>query len=78
MRIIEGFEPVKELLSRQVSQQGFTSGENERAVRDIIDEVREKGDAALYGFTEKFDGVKLTSLEVEKKDIKRAANQVLF
>ena len=76
MRIIEGFEPVKELLSRQVSQQGFKSGEKERAVRDIIDEVREKGDAALYGFTEKFDGVKLTSLEVEKKDIKQADNQV--
>ena len=76
MRIVAGYKSVKELLSRQVSQQGFGSDENERAVRDIINEVRERGDPALFDFTEKFDGVKLTSLEVDKKDIERAAREV--
>jgi histidinol dehydrogenase len=76
MRIVEGFESVKELLSRQVSLQGFGCDEKERAVREIIDDVRERGDAALYDFTGKFDGVKLTSLEVDKKEIKQAAREV--
>ncbi|MBA7701646.1 Histidinol dehydrogenase [subsurface metagenome] len=76
MRIIEGYPSVKKLLSRQVSQQGFGSDERERAVRDIIDAVRERGDAALFDFTEKFDGVKLTSLEVGKEDIKQAGREV--
>jgi len=76
MRIVEGYPSVKELLSRQVSQQGFGSDEKERAVRDIIVEVRERGDAALLDLTEKFDGVKLTSLEVSKNEIKQAASEV--
>ena len=76
MRIVEGYKSVKELFSRQVSQQGFGSDEKERAVRDIIDEVRERGDAALFDFTERFDSVKLAALEVDKKDIKQAAREV--
>ena len=76
MRIVEGYQPVKELLSRQVSRQGFGGDDKERVVRDIIAAVRERGDNALIEFTEKFDGVKLTSLEVDKKEIKRAAREV--
>jgi len=76
MRIVEGYQPVKELLSRQVSRQGFGGDDKERVVRDIIAAVRERGDNVLIEFTEKFDGVKLTSLEVDKKEIKRAAREV--
>jgi histidinol dehydrogenase len=40
-------------------------------VQDVIDNIRENGDAALLGYTEKFDGVKLTSdqLRVSEKEI---------
>ena len=48
----------------------------EAAVRQIIDEVRRRGDAALFDYTFKFDGVKLTSLEVSKEEIKRAYQDV--
>lgn len=76
MEIVSGYESVKELLSRRVSPQGFGDGERERAVRDIINSVRERGDAALFELTEKYDGVKLSSLEVSQEDIKRAAGEV--
>jgi histidinol dehydrogenase len=76
MKIVEGYKSVRELLSRQVSRQGFGSDDKERVVRDIIDDVRQRGDAALYDFTQKFDGVKLPSLEVGKKAVGQAAREV--
>ncbi|MBQ7715381.1 MAG: histidinol dehydrogenase [Clostridia bacterium] len=45
-------------------------------VSDIIAEVRARGDAALYDFTERFDGVKLTSLEVTRGEIDEAIASV--
>jgi histidinol dehydrogenase len=45
-------------------------------VADIILAVREKGDAALFEFCEKFDRVKLESLEVSRDEIKSAAGSV--
>ena len=50
--------------------------EREQAVRQIIDDVRRRGDAALFEYTLKFDGVKLTSLEVNKEQIAGAYQQV--
>ena len=44
----------------------------EGAVSAIISEVIAKKDAALYAYTEKFDGVKLTSLEVTQDEIDEA------
>ena len=40
-------------------------------VQDVIDNIRDNGDEALLGYTEKFDGVKLTSaqLRVTEKEI---------
>lgn len=76
MRIIEGFEAAKSALSRQVAKTGFESDDKEKSVRQIISDVRENGDAALYEYTEKFDGVRLKSLEVSREDIARARNDV--
>ena len=42
----------------------------------IIDEVRRGGDAALIELTRKIDGVKLASLEVSKKEVAGAYQQV--
>lgn len=41
-------------------------------VRDIIENVRENGDKALYEYSEKFDGAKLSSIEVSDKEIEEA------
>ncbi len=39
--------------------------EYEDRVKEIIREVREKGDSALVSFTERFDGIKITPEEIE-------------
>ena len=66
MRVLEsknkGFEVelVRILAQRRQEMEGV-----EEAVREIIAEVREKGDEALFYFTKKFDGVSLTRSEIE-------------
>ena len=44
----------------------------EAIVSDIIAQVRAKGDAALYAYCEKFDGVKLNALQVSQEEIDEA------
>jgi histidinol dehydrogenase len=72
MRIIAGFDHAKETLSRQGRQGVAVDDEREETVRQIIKDVRERGNAALFDYTEKFDHVKLTSLEVDREQINRA------
>jgi histidinol dehydrogenase len=43
-----------------------------RRVREIIDDVRARGDQALLDFTERFDGVKLKSLEADAAEFAAA------
>ncbi|MDQ0220023.1 histidinol dehydrogenase [Peribacillus cavernae] len=43
--------------------------EQRNTVRDIILDVRNSGDLALFTYTERFDGVKLTGLKVTEKEI---------
>jgi histidinol dehydrogenase len=50
--------------------------EREPAVRQIIEDVRRRGDAALLEYTAKFDRAKLTSLEVSRAQIKKAYREV--
>ena len=44
----------------------------EGIVTDIINNVRQRGDAALYEYSEKFDKATLTSLEVSEAEIEEA------
>ena len=44
----------------------------EKIVTDIINDVKENGDAALYRYCEKFDGAKLDGLEVTKAEFDEA------
>ncbi|MBO5199955.1 MAG: histidinol dehydrogenase [Clostridia bacterium] len=60
-----------EILSRETSATGV-----EDIVADIIKDVREKGDAALYKYCEKFDKAKLSSLEVTAEEIEEAMAEV--
>ncbi len=48
----------------------------EDIVADIIANVRERGDAALYEYCEKFDKAKLSSLQVSAAEIEEAVSQV--
>lgn len=45
-------------------------------MRGIVREVKERGDIALLELTEKIDGIKLTSLEIDKKEITRAYEEI--
>jgi len=91
MRIIEGFEKAKALLERQPGtdfapdspttrqrmKQVFGSEMSpEQAVTQIIEDVRDMGDAALFSYTLKIDRAKLSSLEVNKTQIKSAYMEV--
>lgn len=48
----------------------------EKIVSDIIKDVRENGDSALYKYCEKFDGARLDSLEVSAEEIDEAVSSV--
>ncbi len=90
MIIIEGFQRAKSALSRQTPtefypvspalrqrlKKMFGTDDPEQAVRQIINEVRSRGDAALFDYTLKIDGIELTSLEVSKQQIADAYQEV--
>ncbi len=90
MKIIDGFQSAKPILSRQAPtefypvspkirqrlKEMFGTDDPEQAVRQIINEVRSRGDAALFDYTAKIDGVELTSLEVGKEQITSAYQEV--
>ena len=48
----------------------------EAIVADIIKTVRQQGDAALYAYTEKFDGARLASLTVSAQEMEEALSLV--
>jgi len=76
MKIIADFEKAKSLMSRQSVRLSSDNVEQEKVVRQIVDDVRARGDAALFDYTEKFDGVRLTRLEVGKREIDRAFRKI--
>jgi len=54
----------------------FGTEDPEQAVRQIISEVRHRGDAALFDYTLRIDGVKLTSLEISREQVTSAYREV--
>ncbi len=77
MKIIEGFQSAKLALSRQgPAQETPEADDREQKVRQIINEVRRRGDAALLDYTAQFDKVRLASLEVSKEAISNAYGKV--
>lgn len=68
---------LKELTDEQILNRDIQAEENvSAAVDSVITKVRQSGDAALLEYTEKFDGVKLESLQVSDQEIARAMMQV--
>lgn len=90
MKIIEGFRSAKAILARQATaefypvsvvlrqriKELFGIDDPEQAVRQIINEVRSRGDAALFDYTSKIDGIELSSLEISKRQIASAYQKV--
>ena len=55
---------------------GFLSERVRDAARRIVDDVRERGDAALLDYTERFDGVRPQEIQVPMNAIDRARNSL--
>ncbi|GAI14438.1 unnamed protein product [marine sediment metagenome] len=67
--------PVSPAVRRGLREK-FGTDDPEQAVRQIVNEVRERGDTALLDLTLKIDGIKLTSLEIDKEQIASAYQEV--
>jgi histidinol dehydrogenase len=88
MKRIKGFNKAKQLLAREnfwepfAASQGLTPQTKQvflsvqKVVDRIIGDVRDKGDEALFDYTEKLDGVRLDSLEVDRQEIVAAYDMV--
>ncbi len=60
------------LLQRPLSQTQAHAG----AVREIIDNVKNRGDAALFEYAQRFDGATLRTLEVPKATLQQALDEL--
>lgn len=79
MRIVElNHETRNHLLERLLKRSPNNYGQYEQTVNKIIEQVREKGDEALFSFTEKFDGCVLTgeTVRVTEAEIREAYDKV--
>ncbi len=65
-----------EVPNREIFRRESPTANVSDAVRDILAQVRESGDAALRSCTEKFDGVRLEELEVSRQEIEQALQSV--
>ncbi|MBO5278451.1 MAG: histidinol dehydrogenase, partial [Lachnospiraceae bacterium] len=65
---------LEDLLKRSPNQYG----EYESRVAEIINEVKEKKDAAVFAFTKKFDGADIdaSNIQVTEAEIEEAYRQV--
>lgn len=79
MRIVElNHKTRNHLLERLLKRSPNNYGQYEQTVNKIIEQVREKGDEALFSFTEKFDGCVLTgeTVRVTEAEIREAYDKV--
>lgn len=66
----------KDVDNSEIFARAEDSDNVEKIVADIIADVRENGDRALFSYCEKFDKAKLTSLLVTKEEIDEAVKEV--
>lgn len=79
MRIIDlNASSRKNLLDELLKRSPNHYGEYGEMVNAILEEVKEKGDEALFSFTERFDGAKISkdSIRVTKEEIEEAYQMV--
>ncbi|MFT5858144.1 MAG: histidinol dehydrogenase [Flavobacteriaceae bacterium] len=68
--------PKKENWSAICSRPVFEQASLTDRVKAILDNVKSKGDQAIYDYTEKFDGAQLDELIVSENEIQNASNNV--
>ncbi|MCI9137504.1 MAG: histidinol dehydrogenase, partial [Lachnospiraceae bacterium] len=71
-------ETQKNLLEDLLQRSPNNYKEYEECVNEIIEQVRTKGDEAVFAYTEQFDGAKLTEKEIRvtKEEIQEAYGQI--
>lgn len=79
MRIIKGYDEGIKYLSSLRRESGNVEKDVENTVKEIISEIREKGDKALLHYTKKFDykdtkDVTIEDIKVSKEEIEEAYN----
>lgn len=68
--------PEKADWAQLTSRPSLNQEQLSETVKNILKEVKAKGDAALYSFAKAFDGVELNSLQVSAEEVKDASNAV--
>jgi histidinol dehydrogenase len=88
MKRVKGFNKARKLLARENFWEPFTTPPRlapqtkqvflsiRKAVDRIVNEVRYKGDKALFDYTEELDGVRLESLEVDRQEVVAAYDMI--
>ena len=79
MRIVQLNEAsLKDLLAGLLKRDPNNYTEYTNQVQEIVDGVKEKGDEALFAFTEKFDGARVSAdnIRVTQEEIEKAMEQV--
>ena len=79
MRIIELTEETKDnLLEKLLKRSPNSYGQFEQTVNDIITQVRERGDEALFEYTKKFDKCEINqqTIKVTDREIAEAYEKV--
>lgn len=79
MRIVEYTQSEGENILQQLMERSPNNyGGVEETVQGVLDDVRENGDAALFAYTEKFDGAVLdaSNIRVTKEEIEEAYSLV--
>lgn len=73
-----GSEECANFLEKLEKRASSPSAEIIKTVTDILNDVKENGDAALLKYTEKFDGVSLTSqtLEMPREQLEKYAENL--
>ncbi|MCD6359208.1 MAG: histidinol dehydrogenase, partial [Dehalococcoidia bacterium] len=71
MRIIRGTEAARKFVSKRLSAE-YYDNPSEQVVKGVIDQVRDRGDAALLEYSRKFNGVDLERFEVSESEIEEA------
>ena len=71
-------ESTKDILENLLKRSPNNYGKFEASVQEILNAVKEKGDEAVFEYTEKFDGVRLDAehLLVTEEEIAEAYEQV--
>ena len=76
IKLYTGLDQAKKAIEASKEQSFSETSDISEVVRAIIEDVKKRKDAALYDYTEKFDGVKLDNLLVSEAEIENATNAV--